>query len=148
MPLFPGIVPKAGEIYICNFSGYVVPEMVKMRRVVVLSPPNSGARVVLVAPISTTAPREPLPVHVELPGEAVYQCFAGEDRVWVKCDLVAHVRFDRLDRVRIPCLDAFGFPIPRKFEYIRAVKLTRPHFADVRRGVLHALGLGRLAEEV
>lgn len=128
----------------CNFSGYVEPEIVKFRRVIIVSPPNRGARIALVVPISTTAPRFPTAVHVRLPGGAVYRCFAGAAEVWVKTDLLAHVRFDRLDRVRIPVLDLAGNPIPRKYEYLPPVTLSADHLREVRAGVLHALGLGRL----
>jgi mRNA interferase MazF len=148
MPLLPGIVPKPGEIYMCDFSGYVPPEIVKMRRVVVVSPANQGARVALVVPISTTQPWTLLPVHVELPGEAVYPCFPGAATVWVKADLIAHVRFDRLDRVRVPILDSVGNPIPRKRVYLPPVRLTPDHLREVRQAILHSLGLGRLASQV
>lgn len=145
MPLFPGIVPKPGEIYMCDFSGYVEPEIVKLRRVVIISPRNQGAPLALVVPISTVAPWDILPIHVRLDGDQTYRCFSGAREVWVKCDLVAHVRFDRLDRVRIPVLDNQGKPIKRRYEYIAPIALSAEDFSAVRRGVLHALGLGRLA---
>lgn len=86
MPLLPGIIPRTGEIYMWNFAGYIEPEMVKMRRVVIISPRNPGAQLALVVPISTTEPRCLSPVHVELPGEKTYPCFDGAARVWVKAD--------------------------------------------------------------
>lgn len=147
MPLF-GIFPKPGDIYMCDFSGYVAPEIVKMRRVVVISPVSRGQQLALVVPISTTPPRIILPIHVRLPGEAVYPCFDGAPEVWVKADLLAHVRFDRLNRVRVPRRDAFGNPIPRKHVYIPTVTLDAAHLAEVRKAVLHSLGLGRLAPHV
>ncbi|HEV3156596.1 MAG TPA: hypothetical protein VGZ00_04555 [Candidatus Baltobacteraceae bacterium] len=103
----------------CDFSGYVEPEIVKLRRVIIISPPNRGAPIALVVP-----------------------------EVWVKADLIAHVRFGRLDRVRIPVLDASGNPIPRKYEYLPTVALTVAHLRKVRQAVLHSLGLGRLAPGV
>lgn len=145
MPLFPGIIPKPGDIYMCDFSGYVVPEIVKLRRVVVVSPSNPGARLALVVPISLSRPIRTSPVQIELPGEAEYRCFAGAPEVWAKADLIAHVRFDRLDRVRIPLLDPAGRPIPRKFEYLSTISLSAEHLDAVRGGVLRGLGLGRLA---
>jgi uncharacterized protein YifN (PemK superfamily) len=148
MPLFPGIVPKPGEIYMCDFAGYVPPEIVKLRRVIILSPSNAGARIALVVPVSTTTPRNPTAVHVKLPGGDVYRCFSTAQEVWVKADLIAHVRFDRLDRVRIPVVDATGSPIPRKYEYLAPNRLSATHLRQVRQAVLHALGLGRLADQV
>lgn len=148
MPLLPGIIPKPGDVYVCNFSGYVQPEMVKMRRVVVISPPNAGAPIALVVPVSTTPPAHILPIHVRLPGEPLYRCFTGAPEVWVKADLISHVRFARLDRVRIPVCDAHGIPVPRKYKYIATVRLSHEHLAAVRRAILHGLGLGRLAAGV
>lgn len=144
MPLFPGIVPKPGEIYMCDFSGYIEPEIVKFRRVVVVSPPNPGAKLALVVPISTTRPHKLQPIHVELPGETVYRCFTVPT-VWVKADLIAHVRFDRLDRVRIPVLGPDGKPIFRKYEYLAPISISQAHLQEVRKAILHSLGLGRLA---
>ena len=132
----------------CDFSGYVEPEIVKLRRAIIVSPPNRGARIALVVPVSTTRPRALLPIHVELPGGHVYRCFGDATEVWVKADLIAHVRFDRLDRVRIPVLDACGNPTPRKYEYLPTVALSAAHLREVRQAVLHGLCLGRLAPDV
>jgi mRNA interferase MazF len=52
-------IPDAGDVLMCDFStGFVPPEMVKTRRVIVLSPRNR-ARIpgtYIVVPISKTAP--------------------------------------------------------------------------------------------
>ena len=148
MPLYPGIVPKPGQVFVCDFSGYVKPEMVKLRRVVVISPRHTGAPLALVVPISTQTPREILPIHVRLPGGAVYRCFTGVEEVWVKADLIAHVRYDRLNKVRIPILDGFGNPIRSRYEFLPTTTLSPEHFKAVRGAVLHALGLGHLASEL
>jgi len=148
MSLLPGIIPKPGDVYMCDFSGYVPPEIVKLRRVIIVSPPNPGARIALVVPVSTTRPRILTALHVELPGGHVYRCFTGASEVWVKSDLIAHVRFDRLDRVRIPVFDTTGIPVPRRYEYLATVTLSPAHFREVRQAMLHALGLGRLAPGV
>jgi uncharacterized protein YifN (PemK superfamily) len=121
----------------CDYSGYVQPEMVKLRRVIVVSPPNKGASVVLVVPVSTTRPRTVLPVHVCLPGEDEYECFDGAPEVWVKADLVSHVRFERLDRVFV-----------RGTGYLRTVKLSSEHLQEVQAAILHAFGLGILASHL
>ena len=121
----------------CDYSGYVKPEMVKLRRVIVVSPANKGASVVLVVPVSTTRPRIATPVHVRLPGGDEYECFAGAPEVWVKADLLSHVRFERLDRVFV-----------RGTGYLKTVKLSPEHLKDVQGAVLHALGLGSLASHL
>jgi mRNA interferase MazF len=148
VPLYPGIVPKPGEIFVCDFSGYIVPEIVKTRRVVVVSPRHTGAPLALVAPISTSAPRTVLPIHARLPGQATYRCFWGADEVWVKGDLIAHVCYDRLNKVRIPKLDEWGNPIRSKYEFLPTTTLSSGDFKAVRQAILHALGLGRLASQV
>ena len=68
------IFPGSGEVWMCDFNGYVKPEIVKRRRVIVVSPRNPGARVVLVVPVSTIAPHSPRSVHVRFPPNS-YRCF-------------------------------------------------------------------------
>jgi PemK-like, MazF-like toxin of type II toxin-antitoxin system len=57
-------VPHPGSIVICDFNGHVQPEMVKMRRVVVVSPirsfRNRTDATVIVVPLSEV---QPLPVR-------------------------------------------------------------------------------------
>ena len=131
MSLPPSVIPSPGEVWMCDFAGYVAPEMVKLRRVVVVSPRNAGAPIALVVPVSTTPPEPVQPIHVHFP-RGSYACFGPVD-TWAKADLLAHVRFERLDRVRV------------HGRYIRTVSLSTRHLHDVRRAVLHAIGLGRLA---
>lgn len=133
MPLPTGLYPDQRDVWMCDFDGYVAPEIVKERRVIIVSPRNDGARLALVVPVSTTPPRVVRPVHVRLPGERTYPCFSGAPEVWVKGDLIAHVRFDRLSRVR-----AGG-------REIRTVRIHPTHFKQVQAAVLRSLALGRLA---
>lgn len=115
----------------CDFAGYIEPEIVKRRRVIVVSPRNPGAQIVLVVPVSTTAPRSLRAIHVHFPPNA-YPCF-GEVDAWAKADLLAHVRLERLDRVKV-----------RGLGYLRTVKLKPEDYRKVQQAVLHALGLGEL----
>jgi len=90
--------PKAGSILICDFEGYVIPEIVKKRPVVVISPNhmrNSG--LVTVVPFSTTPPNPIENFHYEL----LNQIKNDNTYHWAKCDLVARVRLERLDRVKV-----------------------------------------------
>jgi uncharacterized protein YifN (PemK superfamily) len=92
-------VPAPGSIVICNFEGYVRPEMVKKRRVVVVSPMRafkyvSDATVVIV-PLSEVEPVPALPWHHPIPGGR----YSGLRTCWAKGDLVAHVGLVRLDRI-------------------------------------------------
>ncbi|GAC1421589.1 MAG: type II toxin-antitoxin system PemK/MazF family toxin [Candidatus Velthaea sp.] len=132
MPLPPGIFPEQRDVWMCDYAGYEVPEMVKTRRVIIVSPRNSGARVALVVPVSTSGPGVESPVHVRLPGRASYPCFSGVDEVWAKCDLVSHVRFARLSRVRVNDRE------------IHTVKISPTHFKQVQEALLRSFGLGRI----
>jgi uncharacterized protein YifN (PemK superfamily) len=92
--------PKAGMVLICDFGGYRVPEIVKARPVAVISP-NHMRRpgLVTVVPLSTTAPRPVCDYHHRLTGNPIPGDSATE--VWAKCDLVATVSIERLDRIRL-----------------------------------------------
>jgi uncharacterized protein YifN (PemK superfamily) len=48
--------PRPGEVVMCDFHGYVVPEMVKRRPVVVLARNRQNRQLVTVVPLSTTRP--------------------------------------------------------------------------------------------
>lgn len=93
-------LPKTGEVLICNFDdgGFMPPEMVKRRPVVVVSRKDSHDRYLCtVVPISSTPPDErkvwhhPLP-HLRVPG------FEDTHDRWAKCDMIATVGFERLTK--------------------------------------------------
>jgi len=88
--------PKAGTVLICDFAGYVVPEIVKKRPVVVISPKHKTAGLVTVVPLSTTSPNPTERFHMRIKN---YLKMDGSE-VWVKADLVARVRLARLDRIK------------------------------------------------
>lgn len=48
--------PKEGSVLICDFRGYEVPEMIKVRPVVVIRKHRTNSLLVTVVPLSTTAP--------------------------------------------------------------------------------------------
>lgn len=86
-------------VLMCDFAGYRVPEIVKVRPVVVISPnhlPRPGLATIV--PLSTTAPDPVQSYHYKLIGSPFPHDPA---EVWAKCDLVASVCFDRLDRVKV-----------------------------------------------
>lgn len=89
--------PKAGVVLMCDFDGYVAPEMVKTRPVIVVSPNHlKRAGLHTVVPMSTTAPDDPQPYHHKMKNPLTH--IGGE--VWVKCDMIATVRTERLDRIK------------------------------------------------
>jgi uncharacterized protein YifN (PemK superfamily) len=86
-------------VLMCDFHGYVKPEMVKNRHVIVLSSKLiNGLGTVVVVPVSKNKPVPVRQFHVHFPADC-YACFTPSQEHWAKCHLVAHVRFDRLDRV-------------------------------------------------
>ena len=93
-------VPHQGMVLMCDFdTGFVPPEMTKVRHVVVVSPRhrrNSGS--CLVVPLSTVAPNPVERFHYRIPANT-YSFFRKNTDVWAKADLLSHVSFGRLDRV-------------------------------------------------
>lgn len=142
MPIQYPVAP--GTILLCDYGrGFRVPEMVKRRPAVVISPrlPHRD-HLCSVVPLSTTPPQH----------EVLYQCrivlerdlpepFAGS-AFWVKADMVATVAFARLDLFRGPRDRTTG-----RRKYIQP-KLSREDLLRVRCCALHALGLGALTEHL
>lgn len=92
--------PKAGMVLMCDFRGYILPEIIKTRPVAIISPNHlKRPGLVTVAPLSTTAPVPVCEYHYQLKGNPIPGDSATE--VWAKCDLVATVSVDRLDRIQI-----------------------------------------------
>ena len=90
--------PKAGCVLMCDFSGYVAPEMVKTRPIIVVSPNHlRRAGLHTVVPMSTTEPDNVQPYHLKIKNPLTH--IGGE--VWVKCDMPATVRTERLDRIKL-----------------------------------------------
>lgn len=86
-------------ILVCNFSGYVEPEMVKSRRVVVVAPKRARVRLrdltTVIVPLSEREPLAMLPWHHRI-ASGKYQTVKTS---WAKGDLVSHVSVARLDRI-------------------------------------------------
>ena len=110
--------PKAGMVLMCDFDGYRVPEIVKNRPVVVVSPTRLTRHgLTTVVPLSTTAPSPVQPYHYILEGNPI----PGNARLaWAKCDLVATVRYERLDRIRV---DRGTYQVGRvSMDQVRAIR--------------------------
>lgn len=92
--------PKAGMVLICDFKGNIEPEINKVRPVVIISPNHiNRPGLVTVVPLSTTPPEPIEPYHYRLIGNPIPG--KGDVEVWAKCDLVASVCVDRLDRIKV-----------------------------------------------
>jgi uncharacterized protein YifN (PemK superfamily) len=88
--------PKEGSVLICDFRGYEVPEMVKVRPIVVIRKHRTNSLLVTVVPLSTTVPDRVLEHHLELPNHLE----GDSPTCWAKCDMVATVSLSRLDRIK------------------------------------------------
>ena len=87
--------PQQGIVLICDYRGFVLPEMSKLRPVVVLS--SVAPRLALVVPLSATHPLHIRPWHYRLTlAEPITRHFSKLE-CWAKCDMVAAVSFDRLN---------------------------------------------------
>ncbi len=91
--------PKAGSVVYCDYSGFVVPEMVKKRPVVVISRHRHNSKLLTVVPISSTQPDKILEHHIEMDGQFCLEFLSGK-KSWVKCDMINVVSISRLNLVR------------------------------------------------
>ena len=88
--------PRIGSVLVCDFGGFVEPEMVKRREVVVVGRSRPDQRLVTVVPLSTTAPRREEAYHHRLarnprPNDD------PEKTVWAKCDMIYTLSTRRMD---------------------------------------------------
>jgi len=124
--------PRAGQVFICDFTSFTEPEMTKKRPVIVISPRLPfRSEIVTVVPISTTAPRHALPFVVRLSRN--YHPKDDTDRpTWAKCDMVTNLSLQRLSAFKVG---------RRKYEYPSVIP---EDLQAVREGVIYGLGLGDL----
>lgn len=122
-------VPDAGDVLMCDFTGFVAPEMTKVRRVVVLSPRSRSVLrgTYVVVPISKSQPAPVEAHHCEFVPRA-YDFFDMTESVWAKADMVTCVGYHRLERMRIN--GRFG-----------PARISSAHLLAVRKSILHALGM-------
>ena len=121
--------PRAGQVLVGDFRDFKLPEITKVRPVIVISPKlpfRSG--LVAIVPVSTTPPRHDLPYVYKLSRN--YAPW-GDPAVetWAKCDLVLNISTARLS----------SFKIDRR-KYV-SPQVTAEDLAGVRRAVLAGLGL-------
>lgn len=136
--------PAPGTILLCNFDyGFVPPEMVKRRPVIVVSPKISlRPRLCTVIPLSTEPPQVRMPYHIELVDIAPALPEPWDTGPnWVKGDMVYSVSFDRLDLIR------YGKDRNGKRVY-RYETVTDEQMKQIRTCILSALGLGALTKHL
>lgn len=128
-----------GTILLCDYStGFIVPEMVKRRLAVVVSPrlPHRE-NLCSVVPLSQTTPEHEVPYRAKIVFEhELPSPWLGLER-WAKADMLATVGFQRLDLIRT-ARDQYG-----RRKYLQP-KVNPEQLAAIRGAILHALGLGLL----
>jgi|GEM_PF-1670093 len=92
--------PKAGSIVKCDFKGFMEPEIVKDRPVIVIHAHKENKKLVTVVPISTVMPEPELYYHKKFELEGELKKYLKEMDRWFKCDLVYVVSLDRLNQLR------------------------------------------------
>lgn len=86
--------PHPGTIVICDYSGFVPPEMTKRRPAIVVSPRfRLRAGLCTVVPLSTSKPQNGADYHCELSFDPPLPPPYDQPRAWVKADLMAAVAF-------------------------------------------------------
>jgi mRNA interferase MazF len=124
--------PRAGQVFVGDFSDLKEPEMTKIRPVIVVSPrlPHRS-HLVAIVPVSLTAPKHNLPFCFKLsrnyhPNEVdTLDC-------WAKCDMVTNVSVGRLSAFKVG---------RRRYAY---PELSPEDLLGVRMAVLAGLGLDKL----
>ena len=124
-----GFHPRAGQIFVCDFSGFREPEMVKPRPVIIISPRLPyRSEIVAIVPVSTTAPRHNLPFCYRL-SKNYHPKEPDELPCWAKADMLLNIGIYRLSAFKVG---------RRKYEY---PTLTHDDLIGVRNAVLCGLGL-------
>ena len=120
-----------GTLLVCDFnSGFQIPEMVKRRPVVVISPKISArAGLCTVVPLSTSRPSPKRDYHYRLDLDPPLPEPWNRGETWVKGDMVAAVGFNRLDFIR------YGRDPSSQRRY-RFGRITDEQLRNIRRCVL------------
>lgn len=122
--------PDLGEALWCEYTG-MEPEMVKRRLCVVIVPRSAQrSRLTTVVPISATPPDVVMAWHVKLARDPLPNSKVAE--VWVKCDMINAVSFNRLSGNYI------RWNGERKYQ---KMKISMDELKAIRAGVRAALGL-------
>lgn len=118
--------PAPGQILMCDYTtGFVPPEMQKVRHCIVLSP-SRRTGLCLVVPLSTVAPNPIEDYHYQIPVRP-YPCLDQGSDVWVKGDMISHAAYHRLER-------------PKQFNRFASVYLSPEDLQKTNQAVLAGLG--------
>jgi mRNA interferase MazF len=124
--------PRAGQVFVGDFSDLKEPEMTKVRPVVVISPRLPyRSNLVAIVPISLTAPKHNLPFCFKL-SRNYHPNEVDTLDSWAKCDMVMNVSLRRLSAFKVG-RRRYTFP-----------ELSPEDLLGVRLAVLAGLGLDKL----
>ena len=133
--------PRRGTIVCANFdSGFRVPEMVKRRLCIVISPPiKARAGLCTVVPLSLSKPDPIMPYHYQF--EIPFQMPKnwGNAPRWVKGDMICAIGFHRIDLLRL------GKNRQGERQY-QLNTLSQIHLNNISNCVLAGLGLPTLTK--
>ena len=134
--------PEPGLVLLCDYSEFRVPEMVKERLVVIISPRlRRREGLCTVVPLSQTAPEPPQDYHCQLRLERPLPGRWAAESYWVKADMLATVGFHRLTLLGI------GRDHEGKRRYITP-KIPPAELRVIRQRVLCALDLESLTKHL
>ena len=132
--------PEQGTILICDFKGFVPPEMVKRRPVIVISPRlRHRGKLCAIVPLSTTPPAPIAPYNYKLHIDPVLPSPYDAKFHWVKADMIYTVSFDRLFLL-FDGKDACGKRI-----YDNRI-IDKDDLIKIQQCLLHGLGLTSLTD--
>ncbi|OUJ14348.1 type II toxin-antitoxin system PemK/MazF family toxin [Acetobacter sp. DsW_063] len=136
--------PNLGQVLLCDFSdGFKEPEMIKLRPVVVISPPISWRPgLTTVVALSTTPPDPKRPYHCLLRLNPKPPAPWDVEDVWVKADLIMTVGFHRLNLIR----DGKNPQTGKRKYYMNCV--SNQNLKEIRACILHGLGLFSLTQHL
>jgi uncharacterized protein YifN (PemK superfamily) len=126
--------PRLRAVVTCDYTGFVEPEMVKIRSVVVLAKSRTSNRLLTVVPLSTTPPGKLLPCHHRL-SHNPHPDENPDLEVWAKCDMVYTVSLARVNFYKTKSRRG-GRAI-----YHSTLSIAPDDYLAIQRGVRFALGL-------
>jgi uncharacterized protein YifN (PemK superfamily) len=131
--------PLIGTVVLCDFNaGFKVPEMVKRRPCVVISPKIAMRPwLCTVVALSTDAPHPIMPYHCQIDIRPELPEPWKSNGVWVKGDMVNAVGFHRIDLFRL------GKDLGGKRRYL-LTPLSNDNLRQIRLCILKAIGLSHL----
>jgi uncharacterized protein YifN (PemK superfamily) len=134
--------PDQGTILICDFVGFVKPEMQKRRPVVVVSPRlRNRTGLCVVVPMSTTDPIKIEPYHHKLHTIPPLPEPYSSPSHWVKADMIYTVAFERLS------LMTGGKDVSGKRIYDDRV-IDKADLLKIQACILHGIGLTALTDHL